>query len=340
MDLTKSAATKWLCSLAGFLTLVSAAHAQYDPDWLFHVRAGVMVGLNIKANFSTSGQFNLAENLPPGGYDDGYVHTDQTGNAGGLTSYWGYQNASQVDAANHTLLMHQATTFSANTSGNDNDSPYIGAEVAGGGNLWRGDKWRVGWELGCGVLPIRIEDQRSQSVMVNRNAFAFDTGSIVVPSAPYNGGPSGIGPLLNPTATPAGNAITAGTYTGHQTLEATLVAIKLGPTLFWDVNRYFGLQAGLGPALGVVPGKLKFEDTVQLPDGTAPHDSGDNSSTELTFGGYINVIATAHVAKNADVYIGAQYMPLGNVNFGANGRNADLKMNGQINFMAGISWPF
>src|SRR5436189_3509812 len=132
--LTKPIAAHWLCCLTVVLALSQAAHAQYDRDWLYHVRAGALIGINIKANFSTSGQFNLAENLPVGTYDDGYVRTDQTGNARGLTSYWGYQNESQVDSANHTLLMHQSTVFSSTTSGSGNDSPYVGGELAGAGN--------------------------------------------------------------------------------------------------------------------------------------------------------------------------------------------------------------
>lgn len=340
MDLPKTVTMKWVCALIGFFSLATVARAQYDPDWLFHVRAGALIGLNIKANFSTSGRFNLAQNVPAGVYDDGYVHPDQTGNAEGLTSFWGYQNAGQANAENHTLLMHQAMTFSATSSGSGEAAPYAGAELAGGGNLWRKDPWRLGWELGCGVLPISIRNQQSQSVTVRRNILSFDTGNIILPTAPYHGGPSGLGPLINATGTGVPGDMVAGNDIGTQTLDATLVSIRLGPTLFWDANRYFGLQAGLGPAVGILPGSLKFADTVQLPDGTTPHNSGRESSTELTFGGYVNLIATAHVGKNADFYLGAQFMPLGDASFGGNGRNAALKLDGQINFMAGINWPF
>jgi hypothetical protein len=340
MDLTKSVTAKRLCSLGGLIVLASVAQAQYDPDWRVNIRAGAMIGFNIKANFSTSGQFNLAENLPAGVYDDGYVRTDQTGNAGGLTSFWGYQNASQVNSETHSLLMRQASTYSAATSGSGSDSPYIGAELAGGVGLWRGNNWRLGLELGCGVLPINIKNEQNLPVNVNRNILSFDTGTIVVPTAPYNGGPSGVGPLINATPKSVAGDTIAGAFSGTQTLDATLVAVKLGPTLFWDVSRYVGLQAGAGPAIGIVPGNLKFDETVQLPDGTSPHNSGEISSTKVTFGGYVNLLATFHVGKNADVYLGGQYLPLGNANFGGNGRNAELKLDGQINLMAGINWPF
>jgi len=49
-----------------------------DDDWTRHFRVGGLVGFNVKANFSMSGSFNIAQNHPPGVYDDGYVLTDST----------------------------------------------------------------------------------------------------------------------------------------------------------------------------------------------------------------------------------------------------------------------
>lgn len=332
---------KWLCSLASFIVVAGRAQEQTPPsDWGFHVRAGPMVGLNIRASFKNSGPLSLAANQPAGVYDDGYVRTDQTGSAGGLTSYWGYQNAAQVNAPSHTLLMHQAATFSAATAGSSQDEPYFGAEVAAGGDLWRWDQWHLGWELGCGVLPISIRNQQTQPVNVNRNIFSFNTGNIVVPTAPYNGGPSGVGPLIHATGAQLAGDTVAGSYTGTQTLETTLIALKLGPTLFWELSHYVGLQAGAGPAIGVLPGSLNFDDSVQLADGSTHHNSSRIGSTPLVFGGYLSLVATFHIAKHADIYLGAEYLPLENANFGASGRGAELKLGGQADFMAGLNWPF
>lgn len=319
--------------------MATSAPAQ-NTNWLGHVRAGAMVGLNISAKFSTTGRFNLAENLPAGTFDDGYVRPDQTGNSGGLTSNWGYQNASQVDAASHSLLMHQATTYSTSTSGSGSDEPYFGAEIADGGTLWCCDQFQIGWELGCGILPISINHQQSFTANVNRNTYAFNTGTIVVPTAPYNGGPGGIGPLISATGTPLGADTVVGAFRDSQNLDATLVAFKLGPTFFWDLSHVVGLQAGAGPAVAVLPGGLKFDDSVQLPNGSTLITSGRMNSAPVTFGGYVNLVATFHLAKNVDVYLGGQYMPLDSAKFGGNGREAELKLTGQVNFMAGLNWPF
>ncbi len=326
--------------LLSILWVTATSATAQDTNWFGHIRAGPMVGLNISAKFTTSGRFNLAENLPAGTFDDGYVRTDQTGNSGGLTSNWGYQNASQVNAVSHSLLMHQASTYSIATSDTASDEPYLGAEIADGGKLWCWNQVQIGWEVGCGILPISINHQQSFSTSVNRNNYSFDTGNIVVPTAPYNGGPSGIGPLISAMGTQLGSDTVVGAFRDHQNLQATMVAFKLGPTFYWDLSNVVGLQAGAGPAVAILPGGLKFEDSVQLPDGSAPVTSGRMNSTPVTFGGYLNVVATFHISKNIDMYLGGQYMPLDSVKFGGNGREAELKLTGQVNFMAGLNWPF
>lgn len=96
-----------------------------DDDWTRHFRVGALVGLNIKGNFSMSGSFNVSHKA--GIYDDGYVLTDSSGNSGGLTTYWGYNDSSQYDSGAQTLTMHSAKAFSLTSgstgSGNAGPSP-------------------------------------------------------------------------------------------------------------------------------------------------------------------------------------------------------------------------
>jgi len=46
-------------------------------------------------------------------YDDGYVFVDSTGDPFGYTSYWGYQNASQIQG--DFLVFHSESNLDANT---------------------------------------------------------------------------------------------------------------------------------------------------------------------------------------------------------------------------------
>src|SRR5688572_27916563 len=75
-----------------------------EESWPRHCRLGVMAGLNLKADFNMNGTSFVVSGSQPGAaisgvdhfYDDSYVRVDQTGNAENVTSFWGYNNASQV----------------------------------------------------------------------------------------------------------------------------------------------------------------------------------------------------------------------------------------------------
>jgi hypothetical protein len=317
-----------------------AQDQNYDPNWTRNFRVGGIVGFNISANFSMSGNFGISGNRPAGVYDDGYVRVDETGNAQGYTSFWGYNAASQYNDANKTLTMHSSSSFPANSSFEANDAPYLGVDVAYDGSIGRWNGLRIGWEIGFNWLPIQIIDDHTISSTVNRSNFSFNTGGIVMPTAPYNGGSTGIGPtiLAAPTQLP-GDTI-SGMVTGSRTLDVAFYAFKLGPTIFWDANRYIGISAGIGPAVGLVSGDLKIDETIILADGSMAVNKGKAGATDFTFGGYVNAMVTVHAVKNGDFYLGVQYMPMRNVTMSGGGREARLNLGGQVYLSAGFNWPF
>lgn len=338
---TNSDAGRWLCCLAGLTFFACHARGQeYDPDWTRNFRVGALVGLNIGASFNMKGPFNVSKKQP-GVYDDGYVRVDQTGNAQGYTSNWGYNNASQYDG-NHTLLMHSGTSFTPTgpTSSSKSDEVFVGFDLAYGGNIYRWNSTRLGWELGFGLLPIKITDNQPIKGNLNSSVFSFDTGGIVMPTGPYNGGPSGIGPTIHDHATQLADESASATITGSRTLDVNLYLVRLGPTLFWDVNRYVGLEVGVGPALGIVSGNLKFDETITTDEGGTTHNRGQIGATELTFGGYVNSTLTLHMVKNGDFYLGVQFIPMNSTTISGGGREARLNLGGQVYLSAGVNWPF
>lgn len=310
-----------------------------NNDWTRHFRAGALVGLNIKAKFSMNGNFNISGSNPNSGiYDDGYVRVDDTGNAGGYTSYWGYQNASQLSGT--TLTMHSVTSFTGSGGGSGNDSPYLGLDMAYGDSYWYWGRAKLGWEIGFGLLPFHITDNQPMSVTATRSVFAFDTGGIILPNAPYNGGPSGIGPTILAARTQLADDSISGTVTGTRALDVTLYTLRLGPTLYWDLNEHIGLYASAGPAVGLVSGDLNYNETLLLSDGSSAHNTGSISGTDMTYGGYVNATLVYHVVENGDFYLGAQFMPMKDARISGAGREGKLSLGGQVYITAGIEWPF
>jgi hypothetical protein len=346
-------AARWFSALAALLFFAGRAQGQYDPDWTRNFRIGMLVGFNIKADFKTGGSFNVSGSQPGATnmtgvdhiFDDGYVRVDDSGNAQGYTTYWGYQNESQH--VGDTLEMHSTSSYSIDPHNHDGDqSVFVGFDLAYGGNLWRGERLRVGWEFGFGLLPISISDDSQMSGEATQNTYSFNIppasggGTVVIPGAPYNGGSSGSGqPSIKDIATLIGSSSTNTTISGSRTLDVILYTFRLGPTLFWDVNDYIGLQVGAGPALGFIAGEYRYNETIDSGNGPV-QSKGSFSDSDLVYGGYVNATVTYHAVANGDLYLGIQYMPLGSASFSQGGRQAKLDLSGAMYLSAGINWPF
>jgi len=311
-------------------------------DWTRHFHIGAVVGMNISADFSMKGTFDIAGNAAAAGnYSDGYVHPGN--NAFGQTGSWGYNNASQYNPTGGSdgmgsLAMHSVTSFTAGGSSHEDGGPFPGFDMAYGDNLWYWKHARVGWELGFSLLPVTIKNNVSTAATVNQSTYTFDTGGIVLPQAPYQGGFGGQGPTIsdNPAIT---QSVSSGTVAGSQELDVMVYALRLGPSFYWDLDEYLGFAFGAGPAVGLVSGNYKFNETVSA-GGISSPNHGEFSSTKLTYGGYVNGTLLYHVINDADFYLSAQYMPMGSTTFNDGGREGKLNLGGQVYISLGISWPF
>lgn len=316
--------------------------AEDDQDWARSLRLGAVSPLRIKGKFSLQGSFTpsgLGASSPGNEvFDNGYVKTDNTGNAQNLTSNWGYQNASQVSGGN--ILFHRTTSGSTGSglySDVSNDMSF-GLDMAYGGVLKQWKRTLIGWEFGFNYLPIGVRDHQPLGVSLARDTFSY-AAPAVVPGAPYSGGPSGIGPLLGTTPVNGTDTVQA-LLTGTRELDCTLYAFKLGPTLYWELSRQFALQVGLGGAMGLVTGGYRFQETATASDGAVTQLSGRFSQSDLVFGGYAGTTFLWHTGEGADMYVGAQFMRLGSTHYGGEGRDARLDLSQGVYLSAGFSWPF
>jgi len=241
-----------------------------DDDWTRHFRIGAMAGLNISANFNMKGSFNTVDPTK-GIFEDGYVRSDGTGDN---TGFWGYNDASQYNAANQTLSMHAVSSYSPTSgTGAREDGAFVGFDMAYGGNLWNWGQTRIGWELGFGLLPISFTDNHTMSASAYESTYIFNTGGDI-PDAPYQGTLGGMGEPIIPVKpsqiTDTQPISGTGKITGSRTLDVMLYTVRLGPSAYWDLNQYLGLSAGVGPAVGIVSGSYKYNETVKIGDFCKP----------------------------------------------------------------------
>ena len=141
-----------------------------------------------------------------------------------------------------------------------------------------------------------------------------------------------------PTQGPSTNGA-QGSFSGSQTLDVNLFTFRLGPSVYWDFNRHVGMSLGAGPALGYAPGQLKYNQTITA-SGVPSKSQGSVSVSDVVYGWYVNTMVSYHLVRNGDIFVGAEYMPLGTASFSGGGREASLNLKGQIYVTAGINWPF
>lgn len=322
-------------------------------DWPRHFRVGMLVGFNVNASFSMNGQFSVSGSNPGDAgvsgqnhfYDDGYVLRDATGNALGRTSFWGYDQPSQYNPTAQTLTFHSAESFQANASAKVEGAPSFGFDLAYGGRLAHWGAARINWEFGFGLLPISIKDTATIPGTVSRKIHTFSTEGILLPTAPYHGGSSGIGPTIKDVATDVSDLSSSvgdtgpGTITGSRTLDTTLYVFRLGPLVHWELSPRWAVSASAGPAVGLVNGDLKYDELVQAGN-TSGINTGSVGGSDWVFGGYVGATVMYHAVPNGDIYLGVQYMPLGTAQIGGGGREAKLDLSGGVYISAGINWPF
>jgi hypothetical protein len=343
-----------------FPTLTASVWAQSDPflqDYKFGVnrpaayekffRLGVLAGFNLDAEFSVTPNFNISRSQPgaagvPGAdhfYDDGYVRVDQTGNAQGYTSFWGYNSPDQV--IGDTLTLHSSQSFAAEAGAASNgDGSAAGVEMVYGGLPWRHNDARIGWEFGFGWLPVSIDANHALAGEVSRTVHRFNTGGIIMPTAPYSGGDSGIGPTIRDVAEALPNDSAAASLTGEQTLDTDLFLFRIGPVINWDLSRRAALSVSAGGAVGFLTGDLKFRDTLAIEDGGTALNTGKVDDSDVAFGGFITTTFTYRVEEHGDLYLSLQYLPMSSFAIEGGGRRAELDMLGSVFISAGINWPF
>jgi hypothetical protein len=207
-------------------------------------------------------------------YDDGYVRPDSSTGIDGLTSFWGYQNAGQIDVPGDAITFH-ATGFQSirsdllRTSAAPTDehsergiAPVLQfnarykREIAG---------IRPGFNVHLAWSPVDFDTDWSDfSLGQTRDDFrhdwtdTFNLGGFgnLVPSAPYAGQPDSPGFLLlnlpdsrNMVAVPIGseNALIENRISTR--FRADHTTFSFGPTMATTLTPEWILEAGVGVSL-------------------------------------------------------------------------------------------
>ena len=311
-----------------------------NPYW---VSIGPQFGLNINARFKSAWKIGPSSPGPATGrgvnrtYDDGFVDVDRSGNAGGQTWNWGYQNASQLQG--NTLTLHSSST-AVNGSLNQKGDPQAGFDLAFGRDLGTvlGGKWGLQAAFDFTTISIHSGQPLAGTGTLVSDAYSFGAlGPVTPPQAPYAGSFSGPGPLLGdtPARTTSSQSVL---ITANRMLDAQVYALRAGPYFEFPFSRRWTGRLDGGLALAVADTQYSFNEKIANGGNLAVNNSG--SGAEFNAGGYLEGKLLYAVTHRASLFAGAQYEYLGTFSRNAGNGQAQLDMGSAVNVLFGVQWRF
>ena len=213
-------------------------------------------------------------------YGDGYIHPDAGTGIDGHTAFFGFDNSSQVQG--NSLVFHgdggTVSTLSDSTPNADGSTDLRGfAPVFQA--TWMGREFRHGKDVvraGISADLSLLGTSADRSALTHRgdwNRYQLDVtdrysvNTSGLPSAPYHGDNSGLGPVIG--AKPDSRQIDATLLehhaydvVAHQDLDLLLTAMSFGPTVEWEHGQRFAVQASMGLALNLASWDASQIETV------------------------------------------------------------------------------
>ena len=306
---------------------------------------GARFGFNFKADFQNNAPVNSGPAAAGADhtYNDGYVLLDSSGNAGGLTWNWGYQNAAQVAGDTMQFNAIESSSPSGLTGNNKvTDDPQYGVELTYQrvlGRLGSEGKGRWGLEAAFGYTDLDLSDSRSATGPVTVTTDTYPLNGVLPPGAGYNGSFPGPGALLGDTPTRIIASGTA-TLTSHQKLSGQLYGIRLGPFAEWNLTSQLSLAASVGLTLAPASVDYDFSETITLAGGGTAVASGHSSKTELLYGAYASAMLRYDFGKHWGVFTGAQLQSLTALEQSVGSHTARLDQNVTVYGVVGVSCGF
>ena len=333
------------CCAAVTSTVLAAA--QTGATDLNRIRFSGRAAFNVEGGFKDVGRLTLnpgTSTTPDGSpynYDDGYVLTDVSGNAGGQTWNWGYDNPSQISG--NSIQMHRAAALesSSTDAGLVSDDVSPGFELVFGRKLGGDGAFSYGIEAAMSYLRVSLDhtSQGSANLTLTTDLYGFTQGT-TPPTAPYQGTFNGPGFLIG--STPVSSTTSSGTVgvLGSQELESNIWGWRAGPYLDLAIAERVQLSLSLGLALALVDVTGSWSETTTLTGQNPTTISDGGSDTDLQWGAYVGLHALWQLTPHWSAVAGVQYEYLDAYEGDLGGRSAELKFGKSFSVTLGVSCGF
>jgi hypothetical protein len=317
------------------------------PPPLNRFRLNAQAAFNISGGFTGAGPLVLnpgnqpTPNGNPYNYNDGYVLTDVSGNAGGQTWNWGYDSPSQVSG--NTILMHRATSVAGvNTDTSQNsDNPSFGFELIYDRELGSYQELHFGMEAAANYLNVSLHADHpgSASITQTTDAYSFAPGA-TPPGAPYQGTFNGPGFLLSSSPVSSVSAAGASALADHQELDADVWGFRLGPYLDYPLIERLRLSMSAGLTTAVLSVSGSWRETAAISGRIIAIGAGSGNDTSLQWGGYAGLSASWQLSGCWSAEAGFQFQSLDDYRHTLGGRAAELNLSESYIITWGINYSF
>lgn len=321
------------------------------PRWRIGLGYAPLLGL--KAEFSGLGSFGTSfAPQPTGGgqnynYDDGYVHVDSSGNAGGQTWNWGYQNNAQYDPSGGGSISYTLTRSLGNAGTEETDDAKTGVEAYGYFDMGEvripglslpNATW--GFRTGLHYAHVDISNganlRSGTSVLTDR----FSLGGVIPPLAPYQGSFNGPGPLISDSPD---RSVAQGAFalvSGARELDVHLTTLSVGSYLEIPLATKVSLTLEGGLNAAVASGSYDFVSNTTVTGVGTRRSSGSDSSTSILPGLYLGLSGIYQLNESWAIQAAGRYQYLDDYDLGANGSAANLSFDSAFILSLGMMHSF
>lgn len=312
-----------------------------EEEDLYRLRVGIQQWFNTKLSYGATGPDNDPGPASSGSdhyYDDGYNLLDVTGNGGDLTSYWGYDNASQLTdeyfggGIPGNIDFHSGSVANDLSEDVDSDLSY---EIELSRKLDEfGEEGH--WGISLSLSYFTLDHEGAGPFDFDVITDSYDHYLDPFPSAGHQGGFNDSTNLITDTPTRS-TSVAAGS--GSREFDADIWSIRLGPYVDTPLTDSLWLEAGAGLAALYVDGEFSYSDSYSFA-GETFDSAGGGDQTELLFGGYIGATLTWQLDEQLGIYGGANWIAVEPFEAKANTRFAELDFSKGLVFRFGISYWF
>ncbi|MBL9131046.1 MAG: hypothetical protein JNG86_07605 [Verrucomicrobiaceae bacterium] len=341
-----------------FAALLTTVTASAEPHWRFSAGYAPMIG--IKAEFKGFGNFqNLFPVPPPAAgtnyfYTDGFVQLDSSGNFGGLTTFWLYNNATQFDptgfggmgAINYTTLVGSGLNQTGSVT-DDNIAASAGFDLRadlhfGAVSFLPKIAGRpIAWGLHSGFQYSRVDVSNSDSLTASlttiNDSFNLNGLAPLAPGIP--GSFTGPNVMIGDTPTRTFGAANA-SITGSRDLDVQVFITQIGSYLEIPITKKIDLMLEGGFLVGVASGSYDYTTTVAVPGVGAQTTSGHSSHNRLLPGFYTGLGLTYNITPHFGIQGAARYQYMRQFDLIANGSDASLSFDSAFVLSLSAVWKF